>query len=414
LHCAVHLLGHSTDVASRPQAISEESTAEASEDRGPSGPPATSEAKAGMEPLTVSEADATPDVSSELTALYYDAHLTLCRPSLVLQTPESNSSASIWAGESIGGSQDMCLDEGIAGGATTNAQVQVDTVASLRAVMREFPSPPPRATCAILEGIAQGPPAPHSQLPGYVRYLLSTAGARAPSAVHFLPCGHLGTLGFCLPSPYDAYECVAWPFEAPTGVDSVTSADEPLRAHFAYLLLRLSPENDSADSGAAKDEATRLLERTLMEKWEGYRCFRVWRHLSTGRIAAVAELSAFLGALPAVVDLEKPFPSLQSLGLMRLPWSGLLRWLSQLDGMRTCYWRDGKIEHLIVLDGAEGRRGSDGGQLVHCELGSDGYELHVRACSTHVVAGMTGFVTELTESVANAIACWTWAASMAT
>lgn len=416
LHCAVHLLGHSAELTIRSQAISEEPGAEASEHSSPSGLRATVQATAGMELSRVdSEAEVVPDVSSELTALYYDAHVTLCRPSMILQVPDTSSSASIWGGESLGGSKDVTLDESTAGGAGS-AQVQVDTVASLRALMREFPSPPPRAACAILEGVAQGPPAPRSQLPGYVRYLLSTAGAgaRAPSAVRFLPCGHLGTLGFCLPSPYDAYECVAWPSEAPTGVESVALSDEPLRAHFAYLLLRLSPEHGSADSSAAKDEATRLLERTLMEQWEGYRCFRVWRYLSTGRNVAVTELAAFLGALPAVVELEKPFPSLQSLSLMRLPWSGLLRWLSQLDGMRACHWRDGKIEHLIVLDRVEGRRGSDGGQLVHCELSGDGYELRVRACSTHVVAGMTGFITELTESVANAIACWTWAASMVT
>ena len=51
--------------------------------------------------------------------------------------------------------------------------------------------------------------------------------------------------------------------------------------------------------------------------------------------------------------------------------------------------------------------------LIHCELSGSGSKLSLRACSTQMLSDASEFLTELTESVANAIVCWAWATSMA-
>jgi hypothetical protein len=49
--------------------------------------------------------------------------------------------------------------------------------------------------------------------------------------------------------------------------------------------------------------------------------------------------------------------------------------------------------------------------LVHCEVRSSGTELRLRACSTRPLTETSELSSELTEVVANAIACWAWAAA---
>ena len=49
---------------------------------------------------------------------------------------------------------------------------------------------------------------------------------------------------------------------------------------------------------------------------------------------------------------------------------------------------------------------------LHCQLSASGYELRVRACSTQPVGTIRELVSELSESVANAIVCWIWSATL--
>jgi hypothetical protein len=383
----------------------------------------------GDEP-SASEADATISVADTLLAMYYDAHVRACRP---------------------------CIEEqATRGGAVGGDTVEVDSVASLHALMRAFARPPAGAACDLLEGEAYGPVAPRAHLRGYMRYLLrniTSAGGDSgtsrtkPSSptvapLRFIPCGGRSTLGFGLPSPFELYDCVAWPatdalgeevgaqavgthsnLPAGTtsgeGVHPTSAAYEGSRARFHFLLLSAvsTAPRPPGEASRARDEAARLLERALNERWGGYRCFRVWQQLQKGRAPVVAELAHFVNALPVAVDLDEPFPSLRSLGQLRMQWGGLLGRLSQLP-LRSCRWRDGDVDHLILLSASSttdgDTRDKSRDQLMHCQLspGGDQQQLRVRSCSTSRVT-LKELITELSETVANAIACWVWSSSTA-
>ena len=126
------------------------------------------------------------------------------------------------------------------------------------------------------------------------------------------------------------------------------------------------------------------------------------------------------------------YPSLRGLQAFRLPWSALLPYLAaQLPlvtnlPLRSCRWHDGKGEHLILLSatdyapahlgahsgGAHAGDGAHGGgvPIVHCEVRSGG-ELRLRTCSTRLIGETGELLSELGDSVANAVVCWTWTAS---
>lgn len=203
------------------------------------------------------------------------------------------------------------------------------------------------------------------------------------------------------------------------GVHPTSAAYEGSRARFHFLLLSAvsTAPRPPGEASRARDEAARLLERALNERWGGYRCFRVWQQLQKGRAPVVAELAHFVNALPVAVDLDEPFPSLRSLGQLRMQWGGLLGRLSQLP-LRSCRWRDGDVDHLILLSASSttdgDTRDKSRDQLMHCQLspGGDQQQLRVRSCSTSRVT-LKELITELSETVANAIACWVWSSSTA-
>jgi hypothetical protein len=324
--------------------------------------------------------------------------------------------------------------------------------------------------------------------------------------VRILPCGSRGSMGFRLPEPHEGFECVAWlpdgssggggaaepappagcfgsaahtsapsgsavpgagaqggsavpaEEEAGEGRASPVAPPEPTPgSRFSFFLVGAPRAAGAAAGGAAgaaaraRDEAGRLLERALSERWAAYRSYLVWTQLQRGDAPPVSELMAFLKALPVAVELDTIYPSLRSLRSLPLPWSALLLSLARLP-LRSCRWHDGKREHLILLQrdpapasapasvhaGAAGAGagaaatactggvhggalasvgGVHGGSiwcsdhLVHCEVRSSGTELRLRACSTRPLTETSELSSELTEVVANAIACWAWAAA---
>jgi hypothetical protein len=247
--------------------------------------------------------------------------------------------------------------------------------------------------------------------------------------------------------------------EAGEGRASPVAPPEPTPgSRFSFFLVGApraagAPAGGAAAGAAARarDEAGRLLERALSERWAAYRSYLVWTQLQRGDAPPVSELMAFLKALPVAVELDTIYPSLRSLRSLPLPWSALLLSLARLP-LRSCRWHDGKREHLILLQrdpapasapasvhaGAAGAGagaaatactggvhggalasvgGVHGGSiwcsehLVHCEVRSSGTELRLRACSTRPLTETSELSSELTEVVANAIACWAWAAA---
>ena len=447
IRCAVHLLGCKGPEAAAGRerhASLDEALEAAAEDEPQQGEDEEDDAAEEDDGSIASEADAAPPVAEALTALYYDAHVSMCKPSKTAITASVIAShvpvvESIWEDEpAVAASQSTSKSQ------RQQPRLRVDSVSSLRALLEVFPTPPPMARCLMLNGEAYGPTgASGAALTGYVHYLLhhtggasstslgESAGGSGASLVTFLPCGGRGALGFVLPSPHEAYECVAWPHQ---------NADDPPyqpspggRCRFDFLLLCTGIGGEGAattttaeDASRARDEARRLLERALGEQWEAFRCFRVWRQLKYGKgghlsrrlvAPAVSELSTFVGGLPVAVELDEPFPSLRSLKQLRgLPWANLLSRLEQLPKLRSCRWHDSGTEHLLLLRPAAGGESSGGAahdHLIHCEL-RGGSELRVRACSTRSISNVpNSLVSELSEGVANAIVCWTWTASMA-
>ena len=128
-------------------------------------------------------------------------------------------------------------------------------------------------------------------------------------------------------------------------------------------------------------------------------------------------------------------------------WTGLLTSLGALPALRSCRWLDESgAEHLLLLRRTDApaahaeaggggssagalppppppppRSGGDGpasGRLVHCKLIGGGVAsaeppLQLRVCSTQPLgdAANASLVCELSEGVANAVACWAFAAT---
>ena len=181
-----------------------------------------------------------------------------------------------------------------------------------------------------------------------------------------MPCAALPMLHYAVAYP-PRYECVAWPEEAlaPTPADELAAtsahgsasyearraasldddgsarlglattpatasasasavgappaagaagiAAEAAGARFTFYLLYTPPATASTSGGGgapaepsrARDEAARLLERALVQRWEAYRAYRVWSTLRAGGAPPVGELSAFLASLPTQVQRHK-------------------------------------------------------------------------------------------------------------
>ena len=404
--------------------------------------------------LSGEAAAAVSNVGDELAALYYDAHISMSRPSVGFSStgladaagPGTSTTATEQAAMRDAEPSGTCTMDGASWPLARRACV--DAVASLCALLQIFPRSPPKACSLMLAGDAYGPAGTKGQLRGYVHYLQHYAmpSNAAPAAGRVLPCGgRAGALGFGLPPPLDAYDCVAWSrevsnevkvsIEAAAMTDGGGTATD--RCHFTFFLLYTSnaqalPLSIAAEALDVRKEAARVLELLLAEGWESYRCFRVWRqlkHSSAERCYfAVAELATFVGTLPAAVDLDVVFPSLKRLPSLRdLPFVGLLNRLEQLPNLRSCRWHDGGCSHLILLlpglrscaslaglksghgDGS-GQRERAYGHFIHCEL-RGGLELRVRACSTQSIDALSELVSVLSESVANTLVCWMWSTS---
>ena len=72
-------------------------------------------------------------------------------------------------------------------------------------------------------------------------------------------------------------------------------------------------------------------------------------------------------------------------------------------------WSDEENEHLLLFSP------SDAGRLIHLRHSAAlGYgTLHARACCTTPIAQMRELVTETSERVINAIACWIFSGAFA-
>ena len=129
------------------------------------------------------EARAAPNVTAELDALFYDAHVAMCRPSRAPSAPSHGAAdggphpshethgggpleAGVGGGAGGGGrSPGSCGDGtadggGVTGGSSgSGSPMRIDAIASLRALLRAFPQPPSGAALVVLEGSGDQPSA---------------------------------------------------------------------------------------------------------------------------------------------------------------------------------------------------------------------------------------------------------------